>query len=171
MKNLIILLIALFCCQFAQAQNYRQIKRPNTRIQKIPKYKLLKPIVIMKPDLTVLNNIRLVHNNGKRYLYADVKNIGNLKSNKNSLQLRISWRVDHESFTNVERFKNYSVPYLNPGQKHTLCVLIPDNEIHSNEGYGSNSASFRFFADRSNVVSESVENNNMKYKLVPILRD
>ena len=170
MKNLLLILVALFVCQMASAQRYQPIKK-NTNLKYRPNIPIKVNPYLIKPDLTVLSNINLVTQNGKRYLYAKVKNIGGVRANGNRLQLRYSWRVDHESFTNITKTRNYNIPPLNPGQHYQLCVLIPDSEIHSNEGYGSSHASFRFHADQPNGINEIKENNNIGYISVPILRD
>ncbi len=147
--------------QFKYQPNYKKPIKVNP--------KLIKPI-ILKSDLTVVDNIRLVTQNGRRYLYAEVKNIGNINANRSRLQLKIRWRVDYEQFTNVERTRNYTIPALRPGQQHTLCVSVPDHEIRTNEGFGSNHAAFYFRADAPNQIAEIKENNNTKTKHIPVLR-
>jgi len=172
MKPFLFLILTLLTVQTTYAQRYRNVKpnwTSNNKIQ-LKNPKIIKP-VLLKPDLVVEQNVQLVTQNGKRYLYTHVKNIGNYRSNANNMELRISWRVDHESFTNVSRIQNYAVKALNPGQVRTFCILVNDDDIHSNEGFGSANASFRFKVDSGQAVNESKEDNNLRYKYVPIIQN
>ena len=168
MKNLILIVFALIFTLPLMGQQFKYQPQYQKPIKVNPR--ILKP-VILKSDLTVLENIRLVTQNGRRYLYADVKNVGNVNANRSRLELKIRWRVDYEHWSTVERTRNYTIPLLKPGYKHTLCVSVPDHEIRTNEGFGSNHASFSFRADAPNQILELKENNNVRTKHVPVLRN
>lgn len=169
MKNLFVLLVLCLVTQLSFAQNIQRYKYPINVKNTIPR-KVIKP-TLLRPDLVVLNNFQTVIINGRRCLVGYVKNVGNATSKSNNAEIRISWRVDHERWTSQERFVNKYIPALAPGSAHKIQFYVPDHEIRSNEGFGSSNVSFRYFADNRKVVSESLENNNVRSYYLPILRN
>ena len=158
----------VFCCTPVHAQIYRTPKY--TQLKKAPNIHIKKP-VLLKPDLIVVDQINNYRQNGRRYVAVRVKNIGNVQTATHRVELRTSWRIDYEHWTTVERFTNFRVPGLAPNAQFTIRYCIPDHEIHTNEGFGSNSVSLRFFTDRPNQISELSESNNIRTFYVPVLRD
>lgn len=169
MKNLFVLFVLCLFSQLSFAQKIQSYKFPVQVKQPIPR-KIIKP-TLLRPDLVVLNNFQTININGRRCLVAYVKNVGQASSRAHNTKIRISWRVDYEHWTNQERVINKSIPALAPGQAHRIQFYVPDHQIQSNEGFGSNHVSFHYFADDRKVVSESVENNNITRYSLPILRD
>lgn len=169
MKNLFVLLVLCFVTQLSFAQNIQRYKYPIKGKNTFPR-KIIKP-TLLRPDLVVLSNFQVATINGRRCLVGYVKNVGNATSKANNTEIRISWRVDHERWTSQERFVNKYIPALAPGRTHKIQFYVPDHEIRSNEGFGSNHVSFRYFADNRKVVSESLENNNIRTYALPILRN
>jgi hypothetical protein len=169
MKNLFVLLVLCFVTQLSFGQVIQKFKYP-PRIQKPLSKTIIKP-TLLRADLVVLNGFQTVNINGRRCLVGYVKNVGSLASRANNTEIRISWRVDHEHWTAQERFVNRYIPALAPGAVHKVQFYVPDHEIRSNEGYGSNHVSFRYFVDNRKVVAESVETNNIRSHSLPILRN
>lgn len=174
MKTTPLIISSFFFCLFLlstsslQAQRYQKINRP-IQVQPI-KDRLVTP-VMLRPDLVILDQFVLTPSNGHRYIYVKVANVGNLQSAPHSVELRTSWRVDYEHWTTVERFVNFPIPKLAPGASYNIGYRIPDNEIHTNEGFGSNNISFRFFTDKPKNILESQENNNIRTFYAPVLRN
>lgn len=169
MKNLFVLLALCFCTQLSFAQDIQRYKYPVKINKKLPDN--LKKVTLLRPDLVVLSNFQVVLVNGRRCLVGYVKNIGNAPSIANNTQIRISWRVDYEHWSSQERFVNKYVPVLAPGKVHKIQFFVPDHVIRSNEGFGSNHVSFRYFVDNQKRVLESKENNNIRTHALPILRN
>ncbi|HKK75377.1 MAG TPA: CARDB domain-containing protein [Saprospiraceae bacterium] len=135
-----------------------------------PNYQLRKP-VLLRPDLLIVDQVLQYRQNGKRYIAIRVANKGNLKAAPNLLELRVSWRVDYEHWSRVERFQSYLVPELAPNAQYTIRYAIPDHEIHTNEGFGSDNISLRYFADQEKRIAEQDELNNIRTFYLPVLRN
>ena len=166
MKTIISFTIFMFfLISWGFAQNQRQIQLNNTQITlteatMIPYY---------KPDLDILNNVVVFTSGGQRKVRIYVKNIGSVRSNACNLKTTYRWRVDHESWTNMELHKNYGIRSLEPGQSTRIDMPIPDDDIQSNEGFGSNYVSISFLADSNREILELSEQNNTASKSAPIL--
>lgn len=167
----ILLFFVLSLTGYASVQ--AQVYHPTIRkapIRKVPGPVLRKP-VLLRADLVMVESMQTYQQNGIRFIAVKVKNQGNLQAAANLLELRVSWRVDYEHWSMQELFKDYIIPPLAPGAQYTIHYAIPDHQISTNEGFGSNNISFRFFADKQKKIPESVEYNNVRTYYIPVLRD
>jgi hypothetical protein len=173
MKNIVLALtFAFLSVGVALAQQQPTIKKTEIKPKVNSNVVVANPSLLMVlPDLLITENIVVFTNpSGARILRMYVKNAGAYKSSPCVLQIKYSWRIDHESFSAREIIHNANVPQLEAGEMKMIEAVIPDGQIRSNEGYGSNNVSIWMKVDIDQQVKEKKEDNNQQLKSVPILR-
>ena len=157
----------LLFCVFASAV-YLKAQAPVYQYRPQVVQKIKTPVLQLRPDLVAEHQSNVLIN-GKRYMNVRVRNIGNVQAAASTLVARFHWRVDYESWSQVTKEFPWQLGLIDAGGSRTICIPVPDDIIHSNEGYGSTNVSIRLTADGPQQIAELSETNNAADLSLPIL--